>query len=712
MNERLKRASEYIIAVALCLLALCLYLQLWRADLRVPLFYSGDTVFYTAVVKGMIDNGWYWQNHFVGAPGGLLMYDFPWIDTTVAVGLWLISRFTHNPALVLNVFYLLTYPLVTIASLYVFRHFKFSYAPALFCSLLYTFLPYHFLRNENHLILSAYYGIPLVVMVLLWISAEEFSLQTKRFLISAVICVVIGSSGVYYPFFSCFLLLVAGVIGALKVQKLRPLATAVILVGITGTTVAINLSPSLIYKYRHGEATSMQRNPAGAEVFALKLSQLLLPITGHRIPTLNAIKKFHNQNTLVTENDAAALGFIGTLGFLGLLAQLLRRKDIVADTPPSRLFHDLSRLNIFAVLLGTVGGIGFLFAVLVSSGIRCYNRISVFIAFFSLMAIGIGLEKIYPRTSGARSIFYLLLTLVFIGGVLDQTSPAYIQDYALTKSWYLGDKEFINRIESSVPPGAMIFQLPYLPFPETPPIHNMVDYDLFRGYVHSRNLRWSYGTMKNRDGDRALQLVTNLPTEDLVKTITFGGFDGIYVDRFGYDDDGKAIETELTKVLQTEPLRSSNGRLLFFNLAGYRARLRGEYSDSEWQAKRDLSMHPLLLDWKGGFSDYETLPGKIWRWCSQEGELHIRNLSSRPRPVKLEMWFATGHQQLDDLIISGLISEQLKVNETPSFYSKTVTVPPGESVINFRSTAPRVEAPLDTRYLVFRVENFKLTELE
>src|ERR1043166_1037796 len=248
MNARLKPASEYVVAVALCLLVVFLSLQLWSADLRVPLFYSGDTVFYTAVVKGMIDNGWSWPDYLVGGPGGLLMCGFPWIDTAVAVGLWLISRFTHNPALVLNVFYLLTYPLVTIASLYVFRHFKFSYAPALFCSLLYTFLPYHFLRNENHLILSAYYGIPLVVMVLLWISAEEFSLRTKRFLISAVICVLIGSSGVYYPFFSCFLLLVAGLIGALKFQKLRPLATAFILLAITCATVAINLSPTIIYR--------------------------------------------------------------------------------------------------------------------------------------------------------------------------------------------------------------------------------------------------------------------------------------------------------------------------------------------------------------------------------------------------------------------------------------------------------------------------------
>ena len=41
-------------------------------------------------------------------------------------------------------------------------------------------------------------------------------------------------------------------------------------------------------------------------------------------------------------------------------------------------------LNAAALLLGTVGGGGVLFSVLGSGWIRCYNRISVFIAFFSL----------------------------------------------------------------------------------------------------------------------------------------------------------------------------------------------------------------------------------------------------------------------------------------------------------------------------------------
>ena len=184
------------------------------------------------------------------------------------------------------------------------------------------------------------------------------------------------------------------------------------------------------------------------------------------------------------------------------------------------------------------------------------------------------------------------------------------------------------------------------------------------------------------------------------------------MDRFGYQDEGAAVESELTNALQTKPLVSPNGRLIFFNLGDYAERLRGQYPDSEWQTKKELSFHPLLVDWKGGFSGFEHRPDKTWRWCSNEGELHIKNLSQLPRTVKLDMAFATGYPELDDFVISGLISEQLKVNNNPVPYSKTVTIPPGESIIRFRSTAKRIVAPTDTRYLVFRVEDFKMTEVE
>ena len=93
-NNRIRQSSQYIAAAALSVLILCFLLRLWQADLRVPLYYGGDTIFYTMSVKGMIDNGWFWQNSFIGAPGSLQMYDFPYVDNAVGVVLWVISIFT------------------------------------------------------------------------------------------------------------------------------------------------------------------------------------------------------------------------------------------------------------------------------------------------------------------------------------------------------------------------------------------------------------------------------------------------------------------------------------------------------------------------------------------------------------------------------------------------------------------------------------------
>ena len=307
-NSRIKEASLYITAAALCVLILTYFLKLWRADLRVPFFYASDSIFWLTLTKGIVDNGWYLQNPFVGTPGGLQLYDFPAFDTAVAAILWLFSVFTHNPALIINVFYLLTFPLITIASLYVLRQFDLSFVPSLFCSLLYAFLPYHFLRNESHLILSAYYVIPLAVLVLLWTTTGELLPRTKKLILSVLICILLGLSGVYYPFFFCYLLVIAGLIGWLKLRSVRAFATALVLAGITTATVAVSLSPSLVHRYRSGGAGIMDRHPGDAEVHGLKIAQLVLPITHHRLPLFHKLKEKYNQYTPVSDGVTASLG--------------------------------------------------------------------------------------------------------------------------------------------------------------------------------------------------------------------------------------------------------------------------------------------------------------------------------------------------------------------------------------------------------------------
>lgn len=50
----------------------------------------------------------------------------------------------------------------------------------------------------------------------------------------------------------------------------------------------------------------------------------------------------------------------------------------------------------------------------------------------------------------------------------------------------------VKQVQTELPSGASVFQLRYLPYPESPPMYEMQDYDPLRGYLHTTGLRWSY----------------------------------------------------------------------------------------------------------------------------------------------------------------------------------------------------------------------------
>jgi phosphoglycerol transferase len=259
----------------------------------------------------------------------------------------------------------------------------------------------------------------------------------------------------------------------------------------------------------------------------------------------------------------------------------------------------------------------------------------------------------------------------------------------------------------------MIFQFPYIPFPEHPPVNGMIDYDHFKAYLHSKSLHWSYGAIKGREGDAWQKSIVVRPVPELVESLSFAGFNGIYVDRYGYGDNGAAIESALSKSIGTNRISSNSGRLAFFNLLEYSKNLRERYTEEEWLEKQELALHSLILDWRDGFSDLESSPEKTWRWCSSRGELDLYNTAARERKVVLEMSLSSAYEEFSNLTISGpLYSDQLKINMYPKFYTLTLTVPPGHHALEFVSDARRVNAPNDPRYLVFRVDDFSLRELK
>ena len=139
----------------------------------------------------------------------------------------------------------------------------------------------------------------------------------------------------------------------------------------------------------------------------MRISSLLLSPNGYGIGKIAAlITKYRDtlakdEGIMFNENAMGYLGILGVLGFLLLLAVLFT--GIRWDRKPSlsgRLWL-LARLNLAAVLLGTISGFGALVTIAVRL-IRGHTRISSYIAFFCILAAALCAEELLRRLRGKR----------------------------------------------------------------------------------------------------------------------------------------------------------------------------------------------------------------------------------------------------------------------------------------------------------------------
>jgi phosphoglycerol transferase len=216
-----------------------------------------------------------------------------------------------------------------------------------------------------------------------------------------------------------------------------------------------------------------------------------------------------------------------------------------------------------AVLLGTVGGLGSLFAFFISAEIRTYSRISVFIGFFALFAVALLLERL-RRCHGRLADVAALVVLTV--GLLDQASRFAIRDYTAVDRTYASDAAFVRRIEALLPSGAALFQLPPSTFPEPPPVSRMDGYAPLRPLLQARTSRWSYPSMRGRGNATWLDNVASRAPAAMLEAVFAAGFDGVVIDRDGYADGAAALEAKLRGVLGVDPTASPDGQLSFFPL--------------------------------------------------------------------------------------------------------------------------------------------------
>jgi phosphoglycerol transferase len=143
------------------------------------------------------------------------------------------------------------------------------------------------------------------------------------------------------------------------------------------------------------------------------------------------------------------------------------------------------------------------------------------------------------------------------------------------------DREFTEKMESALPDAAMVFQLPVIDFPESP-IPGVPPYDHFRPYLYSKNLRYSFGSMKGREREKWQAAAQALMFQGATlnqesqriqfNTANFAravdelkklGFSAIYANRNGFPDKAKGLEDVLLELgYSRPPIRNATGDLV------------------------------------------------------------------------------------------------------------------------------------------------------
>lgn len=590
-----------ICVIITTLLVATVVFQLWKHDWRTPLFYSGggDDTTPFVFAKSMQEFGRYASNPNLGAPFSMEVYDYSafFFSNVDNFCIWLLGWLTGNYVTGLSVYLVLLCPIIGSIAYIVLQRLDVSVFFATMGAVFFAALPYLFQRGLAHYWLSMYQFVPLSILLCIWLYEDARTLainrsffQYKRNYIALAMTFLIANNGTgYYAFFTCFFICVGMLSKFLKTRDFRAVLNGVTAILAILLFVAIALFPSLIYSMQNGSnPVGFQRSIVEAEAYGLKISQLFLPYASPVLTDtafFQSLQEYYNKNALyVNENTTAYIGILGTIGVLCLLGMLFVRNKIKAG---SRL-ELLAELNLSGILLAMIGGGGTFVALYLTQAIRGYNRISVFIGFFGILAATMILSEIFEKVNYKR-IWGVGLVCISILALAIQIPIKGINHAGIQEGFYT-DKAYVQEIENSVPSGAMIYQFPYHSYPEQGPVRGMGDYAQFLGYMHSENLKWSVGAVTGRYGDIWNRALAQRDLKDQIKILAVVGFEGIYVDRRAYSSEEiELLEDELKTTLMVEPIMHNKEWLSFFTMDSFNQSYRENWNDEELiQLKQQL----------------------------------------------------------------------------------------------------------------------------
>ena len=425
--------------------------------------------------------------------------------------------------------------------------------------------PYAFAQSPHHMSCAYIWHIPLFLLVWKWVATEPgITPWSTRFWWAAGIGFLAGLQHIYYTNILCQLTLLGAAVVYCRNRSMPALISACAVVAAAASAFALMNMDTWSYRYVHGQNTvALVREYKWLEVYGLKLVDLVVPPVTHRSQTLAGFAVAHRAAALLND-EGSYLGIVGlaALALLvgGAVSGVVRRRT---PAVPMEAWQVLWILICFTTggLNAILGSLGF---TLFRSGCRYSIVILAIVLHYAaqrLTALQTRMEEEVP--DDATWMIFQAIAISFCLLILwDQVPRApTAKETATIARQVEADREFVAKMEEALPKGAMVFQLPIMSFPEGP-VPGMRPYDHFRPYLFSKDLRFSFGSMKGRDREKWQQELASKTLDEAVQEIKDRGFAAIYINRNGFPDRGKETEKALLRMgYTTPPLANATGDL-------------------------------------------------------------------------------------------------------------------------------------------------------
>ena len=426
---------------------ICLFYYLWSLDLNYPIANPiGDGIGYVAIAQNIIDNGWIADSNRFGYLNSESFFTFdhyPLFSEFIHFSIFKIfSFFTQNPYLIVNLFFILTFFLISFFGFLCLRVYGMSNLISFFLAIHYAFLSYHVIRSTGHLFLTNYSCIPLIMMVVYWFYNNQISLIAKNqkqqfclainkyFIFSVLIIIYCAGTGFYYGLYSSLLIFLIWFLKSLKEGKFISKNLTIFFV-FFGVYSILFLCIHIPYfsVLTANKVVPVTRTFHDSFEHSLKLISLFIPQDSHLIDQFANISKSWKTSIKEFENSTCYLGILLGFVFVSMIIWIFAKANdykIIEkisknfalnskDIEKISLISSLSFSSLLFIIAGGLIALSFKFVFL-----RSNARFVVVIAFLCLIALGILVDGLLRKRKlkGLR-LFKMILLFVYILSMLD-----------------------------------------------------------------------------------------------------------------------------------------------------------------------------------------------------------------------------------------------------------------------------------------------------